>query len=160
MTGEPLSDLGKLVGAVMIDLSKAFDSINHQQKLNKYGVHGVELQWFTTYLHHRRQRVLINGISSDWNHIHTGVPHGTILSPLLFTIFVNDLPQFVEHCSINLYADDTTIKTRRQNATLLQVHKCLHKCAPPYLNNKFVTNSNFGYSSTRGGNKLHLKRPN
>ena len=94
-----------MVGAVMIDLSKAFDSINHQvllQKLNKYGVHGVEFQWFTMYLHQRRQRVLISGVSSDWNYVHTGVPQGTILGPLLFTIFVNDLPQVVEHCSINL----------------------------------------------------------
>ncbi len=81
-------DLGKLVGSVMIDLSKAFDSINHQallQKLNKYGVHGGELQWFTDYLNHRRQRVLISGASSDWNHVHTGVPQGTILGPLLFS---------------------------------------------------------------------------
>ena len=53
----------------------------------------------------------------------------------------------------------TSLKTRRQNATILQVQRCLHKCAPPYLTNKFMSNSNFGYSSTRGANKLHLKRP-
>ena len=56
-------DLGKLVGAVMIDLSKAFDSINHQvllQKLNKYGVHGVELQWFTMYLHASTETKSVN----------------------------------------------------------------------------------------------------
>ena len=278
--------------------------------------------------------MLISGVSSNWNYVHTGVPQGTILGPLLFTIFVNDLPRVVEHCSINLYADDTTIycsakdpsiirdrlgsdlacvakwiednglkinvsktqllvlspprrqehaktiklclkgeeivqqekvkylgvivdnklnwkphiqnlrrkclaglaflrrygthlpvnsrkllyqsfilsqldycsvvydccsktlsdkveriqnyamriilskpprtsseplrkqlglttlKIRRQNATLLQVHRCLHRCAPLYLNNKFMTNSSFGYSSTRGANKLHLNRPN
>ena len=54
----------------------------------------------------------------------------------------------------------TSLKTRRRNATLLQVHRCLHKCAPPYLTNKFVSNSNLSYSSTRGANKLHLKRSN
>ena len=217
------------------------------------------------------------------------MPQGTILGPLLFTIFVNNLPRVVDHCSVNLYADDTTIhcsakalsdvrdqlssdlshvaewieanglkinvsktqllvlspprrqeqaktitihlkgeeivqhetakylgvivdnkltwkphilnlrrkclagqieriqnyamriilrksprtgseplrqqlsltslKTRRQIATLLQVQRCLHKCAPSYLTSKFISNSNFGYSSTRGASKLHLKRP-
>ena len=53
--------------------------------------------------------MLISSVSSDWNHVHTGVPQSTILGPLPFTIIVNDLPQVVEHCSINLYADDTTI---------------------------------------------------
>ena len=53
----------------------------------------------------------------------------------------------------------TSLKTRRQIATLLQVQRCLHKCAPSYLTSKFISNSNFGYSSTRGASKLHLKRP-
>ena len=70
---------------------------------------GVELRWFAPYLHQRRQRMLLSGVSSDWMQVHTGVPQGTILGSLLFTIFVDDLPRVVEHCSINLYADDTTI---------------------------------------------------
>ena len=58
---------------------------------------------------HLRSYTLISGVSSNWNYVHTGVPQGTILGPLLFTIFVNDLPRVVEHCSTNLYADDTTV---------------------------------------------------
>ena len=61
--------------------------------------------------------MLISGVTSDWNHVHTGVPQGTILGPLLFTIFVNDL---VEHCSINLNADDTTIYCSAKDPSIIK----------------------------------------
>ena len=321
----------------MIDLSKAFDSINHNlllKKLHAYGVQGVELAWFSNYLTERKQRVVMNGVPSQWAEISTGVPQGSILGPLLFVIFVNDLPSVVEECTVNLYADDTalysvhsdpgelsrrvqedlqrvaewitrnglrmnvnktqllvlnrkgkqstadsvqvsvgdsklqkqdcvkylgvsidkdlswkthieqiraqcmaklaairragsylpchvrkllyqsfvlphldycsvvwnscgttlsdrvervqnyalriilrkpprtssealrqtlcwtTLKRRRHNATVCQVHRCVNKQGPSYLNSKFVTNSTLNYACTRGFNKLHLKRPN
>ena len=64
--------------------------------------------------------MLISGVSSNCNYVHTGVPQGTILGPLLFTIFVNDLPRVVEHCSINLYADDTTIYYSAKDPSIIR----------------------------------------
>ena len=107
-------DQGEIVGTVMIDLSKAFDIIDHPlllKKLDAYGVRGSELKWFTDYLSGRKQRVVMDGVLSVWKDIVKGVPQGSILGPLLFTIFVNDLPDTVEQCTVNLYADDSAIYT-------------------------------------------------
>ena len=105
-------DKDEIVGTVLIDLSKAFNSIDHNlllKKLDAYGVEGREQCWFTDYLGGRKQRVSLNGEVSQWNDVKRGVPQGSILGPLLFNVFVNDLPDIVEHSTINLYADDTTI---------------------------------------------------
>ena len=105
-------DLGQLVATVMIDLSKAFDTINHDlllKKLNAYGIRGTELLWFTDYLAGRKQRVVVDGVSSEWAKVSMGVPQGSILGPLLFVISVNNLPNAVEECTTNLYTDDTNI---------------------------------------------------
>ena len=105
-------DEGKMVGTILIDLSKAFDMIDHSMLLNKLeclGVRSSELQWFTDYLKERKQRVVMNGVSSEWHSVNRGVPQGSILGPLLFVAFVNDLPDAVKHCTVNQYADDTAI---------------------------------------------------
>ena len=102
---------GQIVATVMIDLSKAFDTINHNllmKKLYVYGIRGSELSWFTGYLAERKMRVVVDGVSSEWARVSMGVPQGSILGPLLFLIFGKDLPEVVEECTINLYADDTT----------------------------------------------------
>ncbi len=78
-------------------------------KLDAYGVRGKEKAWISNYLSDRKQRVVLGGATSSWSRVERGVPQGSILGPLLFTIFVNDLPSVIERCRVNLYADDTTI---------------------------------------------------
>ena len=102
----------EIVGSVFIDLSKAFDSINHcllLQKLALYGFRDESLEWFKNYLSGRRQSVAYGDEMSEWVDVSTGVPQGSILGPLLFTIFVNDLPATLHSSKVMLYADDTTV---------------------------------------------------
>ena len=106
----------------MIDLSKAFDTIKHSlllDKLKAYGIRGTEFKLFSDYLSRRRQRVVVNGAASDWKIVTQGVPQGSILGPLLFTLFVNDMPDVVKHCTINQYADDTTIYTSDKDSDVV-----------------------------------------
>ena len=87
-------DKGRLVGSIFLDLSKTFDTIGHGtllEKLIRYAVCGPELAWFTDYLFNRSQLIEINNITSDKRSITSGVPQGSILGPLMFIIFFNDL---------------------------------------------------------------------
>ena len=97
--------------AITIDLSKAFDSINHNlllAKLSAYGVTKDALQLLRSYLTDRKQHVKIDGNLSDWQIMKCGVPQGSILGPLLFNIYMNDANFSDISCSLRFYADDTT----------------------------------------------------
>ena len=89
-------------------------------KIARYGVRGMELKWFTDYLYERRQRVCVENAKSDWATIRRGVPQGSILGPLLFIIYANDLPQAVQHCFIQRYADDTTLSLVSKDVRVLE----------------------------------------
>ena len=98
--------------SLFLDLSKAFDTVNHQILLNKlkyYGVQLSEYNWFQSYLSNRKQQVHANGVASDTRFISTGVPQGSILGPLLFIIFINDFPKSSAFFSTRLYAGDTSL---------------------------------------------------
>ena len=93
-------------------LKKAFDTVNHKillSKLEHYGIRGLPLDWFESYLTDRKQFVSLNGESSELKDISCGVPQGSVLGPLLFLIYINDLPNVSEKLNFFLFADDTNI---------------------------------------------------
>ena len=98
--------------AVFMDLSKAFDTLDYKiliKKLHYYGVRDKDLEWFTNYLNNRWQYVELDNVQSQLLELQTGVPQGTILGPLLFLIYINDLPMATENFEYILYADDSTL---------------------------------------------------
>ena len=102
----------KYQAGIFIDLKKAFDCVSHRillKKLQLYGLGGPVLEWFRSYLSGRSQRVLYKGILSDKMWVRIGVPQGSILGPLLFLIYINDLPKASEFLE-SLFADDTTFQ--------------------------------------------------
>ena len=115
-------DLGKLVGLVFIDLKKAFDTVDHNilcKKLELYGVQQRELSWFESYLTNRKQFCRVNGVDSEIGDIEVGVPQGSYLGPLLFLIYINDLPQAVRYSKVSMYADDTSLCCQSPDLTRL-----------------------------------------
>ena len=97
--------------AIFCDLKKAFDTCNHKillGKLSKYGIKGLNLKWFESYLTNRKQFVHVNGANSTLLEISLGVPQGSILGPILFLLYINDLPLHSKLLSL-LFADDTTL---------------------------------------------------
>ena len=97
---------------IFIDLQKAFDRVNHRillSKLEHYGIRGCTLEWFRSYLSDRKQYVFVNGSSSNLLSITCGVPQGSVLGPLLFLIYINDLPNASKKLTFYLFADDTNI---------------------------------------------------
>lgn len=104
-------DNGKEVRVVFCDISKAFDRVWHAGllcKLEAVGISGSLLAWFSSYLSNRRQRVTLPGVYSNWNHIKAGVPQGSILGPLLFLLYINDIVNDIGS-HIRLFADDTSL---------------------------------------------------
>ena len=103
---------GYVNGVAFFDLSKCFDTINHDRlirKLKLYGITGTPLRWFMDYLSNRTQAVFVNGILSDLLNVIMGVPQGSNLGPILFLLFVNDFPDCLKCTTCNLFADDTAI---------------------------------------------------
>ena len=118
----------KHVAAVTVDLSKAFDSVCHNlmlAKLKAYGFSEAGIELMKAYLHDRRQRVKVNGTYSNWRTVRTGVPQGSLLGPLLFNVFINDINFFIDNVSLRLYADDTTEYFADQSPNGTGVHNQL-----------------------------------
>ena len=100
------------VHCLLLDFAKAFDSVPHERlllKLSSLGIHGYILRWLRFFLTQRKQRVVINGVSSDWADVISGVPQGSVLGPLLFVLYINDLESVVKHSIVKLFADDVLL---------------------------------------------------
>ena len=116
-------DAGKIPIAVYLDLSKAFDTLNHEillTKLKFYGLSGICLNWFRSYLSDRCQYVEVDGIKSSTESLKTGVPQGSILGPLLFVIYMNDIHEASYKFHAILFADDSNM-----TSTLCSFDVCL-----------------------------------
>ena len=115
----------KLTGSIFLDLRKAFDVIPHDlllKKMKYYGIRNSELEWFSRYLINRQQCVSIKGTTSALLEVKSGIPQGSILGPLIFCLYINDICKLPFHSNtkISLYADDTAIFNTDQNFTNIQ----------------------------------------
>jgi len=107
------------VDPILLDFSKAFDKVSHEKvllKLYNYGVRGQSLRWIKSFLDNRSQSVVLNGTSSSAIPVSSGVPQGSVLGPLLFLAYINDLPQNIQS-TVRLFADDTAIYATIRSAT-------------------------------------------
>ena len=114
-------DVGKINCVVFLDIRKAFDSINHEILLNKmnlnFGISGNALKWFDSYIKDREQQCIVNGQLSSSKKIICGVPQGSILGPLLFLLYINDMPDSLNNTTPSLYADDSEIYASSDNSS-------------------------------------------
>ena len=111
---------------MFVNFTEAFDTISRTcliRKLHSVGISNISLNWYKDFLSQRQQRVVINGVASDWLTVTPGVPQGSLLGPLLFSIYVNDMPSVVRSAVLNMYADDTTVYTTDKCPT--HVAQCL-----------------------------------
>jgi len=143
---EAIDDNLQSIG-IFVDLSKAFDTINHNilnAKLEHYGFPGLVLNWFIDYLSNRKQYVFFNRVSSSLLDIVCGVPQGSVLGPLLFIIYVNDIINWSETFNFILSADDTNLfySTKDAYDLILTVNSELSKLYNWLCSNKLSINVN------------------
>ena len=129
---------------IFIDLKKAFDTVDHEillTKMSHYGFRGTINTWFRNYLTGRTQFVSINGVNSTSREMLCGVPQGSVLGPLLFLIFINDMPMACDFFTL-LFADDTTLQLSGSNVVELfeKANNELAKAATWFSANKLTLN--------------------
>jgi hypothetical protein len=134
-------------GICLLDISKCFDTINHDillEKLKYYGILNKQHDWFTSYLHDRSQVVVCNNSLSDIANVSIGVPQGSVLGPILFLIFSNDLPNNVYSGSCNMFADDTILYVNGSNMSEVEnkLQTCVNEATKWFNGNKLLLNAN------------------
>ena len=116
-------DIGNVNAVVFLDLKKAFDTVDHHillSKLHLYGLTGVSHKLFSSYLDNRTQKCVVNGSLSECCTLKCGIPQGIILGPLLFLLYINDLPNCLSHSVPRMYADDTHLTYSNDNIHSVQ----------------------------------------
>ena len=116
-------DSNKTPISIFLDLSKAFDTLDHEiliTKLHYYGMDELTLAWFKSYLSNRKQALRFNDTLSEWENISTGVPQGSVLGPLLFLIYINDVNNVSTLFHEILFADDTSLLGTLSNFTVVK----------------------------------------
>ena len=133
-----------LTGVVYLDIEKCFDSLDHDILLNKLERYGMNTKWFKNYLCNRKQFVRFNDELSEIRTTNIGVPQGSVLGPLLFLVYVNDLSQNVGNDQLNMYADDAVIYTSGKTVNELndKLLKSMATVTKWYGNNKLAINTN------------------
>ena len=118
-------DKGDVIGTLFVDFRKAFDLVDHSillEKLSLYRLNPITLKWFKSYLSSRQQAISCDTGLTEFSHVISGVPQGSILGPTLFLLFINDLPIFLNHCFADFFADDATFHTHNKNIDTVENH--------------------------------------
>ena len=137
------ADNGLVTASIFLDFSKAFDTVDHvilSRKLKSISLDDNSLNWFKSYLTNRQQKISINDTLSSSLPVSVGVPQGSILGPLLFIIYINDMPSIVKHGKVILYADDTLLYYSSNSAREIEkyVNEDLHLICR-WLNENLLT---------------------
>jgi hypothetical protein len=169
-----LDTAGTSIDAIYLDFAKAFDSVPHRKLLDKlecYRIKDMPLKWLTDFLSNRKQRVSVSGEKSEWRNVISGIPQGSVLGPVLFVYFINDMPEAVQGY-LRMFADDTKIFSQvnsdDEHKKLQEDLDALHswsetwqlkfnagKCAVMHLGFK---NQERKYTMGQIGNKTQLKK--
>ena len=156
----------KLTAVVLLDMSKAFDSLDHDiliSKLKDVGLSSEALNWFTSYLTNRYQSVRINSTLSEALNLESGVPQGSILGPLLFSIYVNDLPSITSKCPTESYVDDTKMymcfSAKECDSTMLFINEDLERIRNGCIQNLLLINPGKTQLMVYGSRQIVAKLP-
>lgn len=157
-------DQGKIVGIASLDLSKAFDSINHAhllEKLGKLGVSADAVHWCKSYLEDRTQKTKFKNHVSEESKVTSGVPQGSILGPILFICFTNDMASIFTNCKVLSYADDTQLIVTGSNKKQVkaQIEELIKTAQTWYTKNSLKNNTSKTEIIIIGKNMADKKMP-
>jgi len=151
-------DAGNKIVGLFLDLQKAFDTVDHAillSKLQFYGIRGLMFEWLKNYLSDRKQYTVVNKVSSNIGHITCGVPQGSVLGPLLFLIYMNDIHRAVPGHDVKLFADDTNVFIIGKDLQVLEreANNCLKNLQIWLTANKLSINLEKTYYALFSSNK-------